>query len=116
MLTVCEMRSQDTTDVRPVVFPFWMAREIALDLSEKERLEALAEVTDLQLLNYGILVEGLERQQDALGLQLVLERKRIGILELELKMERERKPGKGTFVWVLRLIGALGVGYFLGHI
>lgn len=60
MLLACEMRSQDTTDIRPVTFPFWMAKEIALDLAEKEKLEGLMEVTELQLLNYGALVDGLE--------------------------------------------------------
>lgn len=36
-------------------------------------------------------------------------------MKMELELERERKPKHGTYVWVLRLIGAMGVGYFVGR-
>ena len=63
MWTACAMRSQsttvdsgstrpvflsrDTTDTRAVSFPFWMVREIALDLKEKSRLEIQEELLEL---------------------------------------------------------------------
>ena len=137
LLTVCTARSQDTTaeaapglrnppkplspspgidtsDTRPVCFPFWMAKQIALDLEEKRRLEDLHRLDSLQLTGYRKLVAGLEQQQQHRELQRVLLQKQVSLLELQLKGEKQIRPSNGTLTWTLRLLAALGAGYLFG--
>src|SRR5690606_30803565 len=52
--------SSDTLDLRPITFPFWMVREIALDLEEKSRLEGELLLFDLELQAYKTLTAGLQ--------------------------------------------------------
>ena len=111
MLTVCGMRSQDTTDVRPVVLPFWMAKEVALDLSEKERLEEMAEITALQLLKYQLLVKGLEKNNFDFGLQVELLQRKNKLLEKTHNVKNDNIKYRKFILWGIRLLSIFSVAY-----
>ena len=119
LLTVCEMRSQDTTDVRPVGFPFWMVQQIALDLEEKSRLEAREGILLLELSKYRELTAGLEKTASDGELQLHLIQKENRLLQSRLESIRAMRPAKkygADLSQILSLIGALGAGYLLGRL
>lgn len=61
LLIVFTARSQDTTDKRSVTFPFWMAKEIALDLEEKSRMEANEKIKTMELATLTSLIKSLEK-------------------------------------------------------
>ena len=103
----------DTSDTRPVSFPFWMVREIALDLEEKFRLEVQQELLELEISTYSLLVQGLEKEKGNLELQLQLLEKNQQLLLTQVEARKNKKPEK-SLKWVLRLIAALGTGYILG--
>lgn len=63
LLTDSTTQSQDTIDNRPVTLSFWMAKEIALDLEEKSRLQANERITTIQLASFKALVKSLEKNQ-----------------------------------------------------
>ena len=134
MLTVCTARSQATIgkvsgegqgrpgsletglDVRPISFPFWMVKQIALDLAEKERLEQEVQLLLLEISTSRSLVAGLELQDQDRRLQLQLLEENLQLLEVQLKAEREIKNTDSWVVGALRLLGALGAGFMLGRI
>ena len=105
----------DTTDLRPISFPFWMVREIALDLEEKQQLELETQLYALELETYQKLVESMEKQEQQRQLQLELLHKNSSLLEAQLQAEKQGTKGTGTLVWSLRLLGALGAGFLLGR-
>lgn len=109
-------RSQDTTDNRPVTFPFWMAREIALDLEEKSRLELEANISAMEISALNNLVAGLEKINSERLLQLDLVKDNSLLMELQLLSYRSAKPKNNTINWWLRLLGAFGLGYLIGKI
>ena len=113
MLTVCGMRSQDTTDTRPVVLPFWMVREVALDLSEKERLEEMSEITSLQLFKYQMLVQGLEKNNADFALQVELLQRKNERLEGELGIKNEIISKGSSFLSPVKILAVLAFGYFI---
>ena len=106
----------DTTDLRPVSFPFWMAQAIALDLEEKFRLEQEAQLLVLEKETLEHLVKGLKQKDQDRLLQLQLSDKNRKLLEVQLQAEREIKKEDGWMLWALRLLGALGAGFLLGRI
>ena len=107
--------SPDTSDIRPVSFPFWMVREIALDLEEKSRLEAQQELLEQEIGTYNLLVLGLEKEKRNLVLQLELLGRNQQLLLSQLEATRKGKPEK-PIKWILRLIAALGTGFILGSL
>ncbi|MGM0934615.1 MAG: hypothetical protein ACQEWD_14345 [Bacteroidota bacterium] len=116
LLTAYTARSQDTTDSRSVAFPFWMAREIALDLEEKSRLEANEKITAMELATLTSLVKSLEKTNQTKDLQIELLKKN-NILQLQqLTTTKLQKHNPVTFTWILRLIAALSVGYVIGNL
>ena len=125
--TVCTMWSQDTIsnsnwnlefenrDLPPVSFPFWMAREIALDLEEKDRLQQEVQLLWLEKETLARLVSALEQKDRNRLLQLELFEKNMGLLEIQL--QAEKKINKGDWItWILRVLGAFGAGFLLGRI
>ena len=125
--TVCTMWSQDTIsnsnwnlefenrDLPPVSFPFWMAREIALDLEEKDRLQQEVQLLWLEKETLARLVSALEQKDRNRLLQLELFEKNKGLLEIQL--QAEKKINKGDWItWILRVLGAFGAGFLLGRI
>ena len=107
--------SPDTSDIRPVSFPFWMVREIALDLEEKSHLEAQQELLEQEIGTYNLLVLGLEKEKRNLVLQLELLGRNQQLLLSQLEATRKGKPEK-PIKWILRLIAALGTGFILGSL
>ena len=138
MLTVCTMWSQDTivdvarpdwflkpvrsysapdtTDLRPISFPFWMVREIALDLEEKQQLELEAQLYALEVEAYQKLLESMEAQEQQRRLQLELLGRNISLVEAQLQAEKNSVKSTSKMQWYLRLLGALGVGFVLGRL
>ena len=125
--TVCTMWSQDTIsnpnwnlefenrDLPPVSFPFWMAREIALDLEEKNRLQQEVQLLWLEKETLARLISALEQKDRNRLLQLELFEKNMGLLEIQL--QAEKKINKGDWItWILRVLGAFGAGFLLGRI
>lgn len=110
-------RNPDTLDLRPVCFPFWMAKQIALDLEEKHRLETELQLLELQLQAQASLVLGLEEKEKRRLLQLKLLNENLHLLEIQLEGERTKAKQKSSqWIWVLRLLAALGSGFVLGRI
>jgi hypothetical protein len=125
MWTVFGMRSQDTIanpdrhfsrDTRSVSFPFWMAREIAVDLEEKSLLKAREELLLLEIGTWKLLVGGLEQEKATMELQLELLQKNQQLLQSQLKAARSTRQTAKDLKWVLRMTAALGVGYILGNL
>ena len=114
VLTVSTARSQDTTQNKQVCFPFWMARRIALDLEEKQRLEATARVTTRQLEALAALQTGTEKTARQKDLQLALLQKQV--LLLEKRPKKRPDPPNNSLLWALRLTAALVCGYLLGSL
>ena len=119
LLTACAMRSQDTTDVRPVVFPFWIVQQIALDLQEKSRLEAREGILLLELSKYKELTAGLEKSGGERELQLHLLQKENRLLQSGLALPQATRTAeefRAGLSQILSLISALGAGYLLGKL
>lgn len=125
MWTVSTARSQDTIpeplptplDLRPVSFPFWMAKQIALDLEEKHRLETELQLMELQLLGQRSLVAGLEEREMNRLLQIELLEKNQQLLQVQLEGARAKAQQKGSqWIWMLRFLAALGSGFVLGRL
>ena len=120
MLTACDLWSQgatpDSLDTRPITFPFWMVKEMAIDLAEKDRLQALQLATDLELQIYAERITGFEKVIQAKDLQLGLLEKNNVSLTVQLEAEKAKKPKDKTFLWILRLIGAAAVGFVAGSL
>lgn len=113
--TVFTAQSQDTTDNRQVTFPFWMAREIALDLEEKSRLEANEKITAIELATLTSLVKSLEKTNQTKDLQIELLRSSNALQQQQLTTSKLQKQYPGTFTWILRLIAAFSIGYVIGN-
>ena len=107
---------RDTTDTRPVTFPFWMAKAIALDLEEKNRLEQEVQLLVLEKETLEDLVEDLEKKDQGRRLQLELLEKNQNLLEVQLQAGRKTEKGEGWVLWTLRLLAALGTGFILGNL
>lgn len=103
-------------DTRAVSFPFWMVKEIALDLEEKSLLEVQVELLELETGTYSLLVQGLEKEQVNKQLQLELLQKNQQLLQSQLKAVKNRKPKPQDLKWLLRMAAALGTGYMLGNL
>ena len=105
----------ENRDLPPVSFPFWMAREIALDLEEKNRLQQEVQLLWLEKETLARLVSALEQKDRNRLLQLELFEKNMGLLEIQL--QAEKKINKGDWItWILRVLGAFGAGFLLGRI
>lgn len=108
-------RSQDTTDKRPVTFPFWMAKEIALDLEEKSRLETNEKITSLELATLTSLIESLEKSNQNRNLQIELLKSNNKLHQQQLTTSKLQKSNPGTFTWILRLMACFSLGYLIGN-
>ena len=91
-----------------------MAKEIALDLSEKEQLESLQELSLKEIALLRILTAGLEETSRHKSLQITLLETRIKTLEVSLQSASMKKPRDNLMHWLLRMAAAFGVGYVLG--
>ena len=116
LLTPFTVRSQDTTDNRPVVFPFWMAREIAFDLNELEYLRATDEVNSLQLVKYEALVNSLQEISEKKDQQLTLQKKIADNWRVQYEAEEAKKPKFSTWEKIGTGAAAFLVGFFVGSI
>lgn len=113
MLTASIMRSQDTTDVRPVTFPFWMAKEIAIDLNNYKRLQALQEISDMEVAAYIRLTKNLQEITSKQALQMDLLKSNNSSLEKQLEIWKTKKELPLFAKWLIGA-GAFLAGYFVG--
>lgn len=109
MLLFLPIFSQSDTIVK---LPFSVAKKIALDLVEKDRLEAVERVNVLQISNLKEQINSLEITVDKKDLQLGLLNKNITILDTQLEAEKMKKP-KPQFLWYLLIAAA---GYIVGSL
>jgi len=105
----------ETTDTRPISFPFWMVKAIALDLEEKSRLELENQLYALEMETYKGWITSLEENEKNRRSQLKLLEKNAALLQEQLRAEQQSEKGAGIFIWSLRLLGALGAGFVLGR-
>ena len=106
----------DTTDHRHVCFPFWMVREIALDLEEKELLEQEVALFVLEAEQYQSLLQALERKDQSRVLQLQLLERNTFLLQQQLRAEKQSNKEPARYNWWLRLLAALGAGFLFGRL
>ena len=106
----------DTTDHRHVCFPFWMVREIALDLEEKELLEQEVALFVLEAEQYQTLLQALERKDQSRVLQLQLLERNTFLLQEQLRVEKLSEKGTRPLIWALRILAALGAGFLFGRL
>ena len=93
-----------------------MAKQIALDLSEKSHLERLHALSGKEIAFLNSLVSGLESNLEQKSLQLQLLQDQKAALEVSLEAEKLKKPRDNLLQWFLQMAGALGVGYVIGKL
>ena len=93
-----------------------MAKQIALDLSEKSHLERLQALSGKEIAVLNSLVSGLESNLEQKSLQLQLLQDQKAALEVSLEAEKLKKPRDNLLQWFLQMAGALGVGYVIGKL
>ena len=79
-------------DLRPITFPAWMVKKIAVDLAEKEHLETQEKVNNLLLAKMKDQQKNLLAQSLLKDLQIKLLKKNNEILHTRLNMKKEKKP------------------------
>lgn len=107
---------RDTTDARSVVLPFWMVREIALDLEEHEHYAKELQLLEWQIETYRSLVKSMQEKEARRLLQLELMKKNTGMLLKQLTTEASARKSANSLKWWGRLLAALGAGFLLGRI
>ncbi|MGY5846599.1 hypothetical protein ACW6QP_04205 [Salegentibacter sp. HM20] len=109
-------RSQDTINEPYLSIPYWMAKQIALDLEDRARLMALENISAMEISTLRALITNLESSNAKQTLQISLLQENNLILTRQFQSCKSSKPGNNTFLWLLRLMGAVGVGVVLGRI
>lgn len=116
MLTVSITRSQDTTDVREVSFPFWMATEIAVDLNRLDRVESINELQ-------GLMIDNLKQQISTLSSKILNQQQQISLLQstneilvTQLEAERAKDPKSGFWKWIWKVLAAGAAGFVVGSL
>jgi hypothetical protein len=110
MLISSPIFSQNDT----VKLPFEIAKKIALDLEEKDRLQSVQKVNTLIIANLKEQNSTLSLQSENKSTQLVLLRDSYNILKTQLEAEKAKKPGSNWLVWALATLAAFGGGFVLG--
>jgi hypothetical protein len=98
-----------------VILDFEIAKMIAFDLEEKDRLVIVDSVKTIQIQNLNKQVEVLEEVSGSKSTQISLLYDTNQILQSQLEAEKLNKPKSKWFTWVLAVIGAFGTGYILGQ-
>ncbi len=110
MLIALPALSQEDT----VKLPFHVAKRVALDLVELDELRQTGLIDNLIISKYKasdlLQKQTISDQEQQLKLLL----KNLGITEVQLKAEQDKKPG--WFKRFLVLLGVGGLGYILGSL
>ena len=96
--------------------PFSVAKQVALDLEELDRLRAVDKVNSLELAKYRSLVEGLEKTIQDRETQVSLLHRSVQLRKTQYDSEKAKKP-KFSF-WQKVKIGCAGflAGYLAAKI
>ncbi len=112
MLISLSIFSQEDT----VKLPFEIAKKIALDMEEKDRLQAVDKVNTLIIANLKEQNNTLFLQSENKSAQLALLRNSYSILQSQFEAAKAKKPKSNWFVWALATLAALGTGFIAGSI
>jgi hypothetical protein len=99
-----------------VNLPFEVAKMVALDLEELDRLREVEGIQNLQIETYKAQVWTLGEISREKSKQIELLKDNIQLLEVQLEAEKTSKPKLKRGPWILAVIGALGVGFIAGSI
>ena len=106
------MLSQEDT----VKLPMSIARNVALDLVELDELRS-SKIVYLSIIgNYKNQIKEYSDQSILRTNQNALLQKNIDILESQLKVEKKVKRSSNAIPWILGVVSAGGIGYFIGTI
>ena len=108
--TAFPVLSQEDT----VKLPFSVAKQVALDLEELDRLRAVDKVNTLELAKYQELVKGLEQNVQDRTTQASLLERSIQLWKTQYESEKAKKPEDNTLAWILRCLSAAAVGFVIG--
>ena len=112
MLTALGARSQnDTKKDDPIIFPFWMVQEIALDLEDLDALRKVEIVNTLLIANLKEQISVHVQMNKIHTDQKALLQNTISILTTQYEAEKLKKPKSNWFVWMLATIAAFGGGF-----
>lgn len=112
MLLSLGARSQnDTKKDDPIIFPFWMVQEIALDLEDLDALRKVDMVNTLIISNLKQQLSDFMRMDKIHEEQKALLQNSISILRTQYEAEKLRKPKSNWFIWLLASIAAFGGGF-----
>lgn len=112
MLMCLPIFSQEDT----VKLPFSIAKKIALDLVEKDRLQAVDLVNTLKISNLKEQVATYSSQSHSKTSQLKLLQDSYKILQSQYEAEKMKKPKNNWFMWALATIAAFGSGFVIGSL
>jgi hypothetical protein len=111
-LTPLLLFSQD--DTNKVVLDFDIAKLIALDLEEFDRLVVVDSINKIEIKNLNSQVGLLESAYSDKSSQIGLLSNTIQILNSQLEAEKLNKPKSNWFTWALAVIAAGGLGFVIG--
>ena len=114
MLTVLVCTSQD--DTNKVVLDFDIAKLVALDLEEKDRLVVVDSINKIEIKNLNSQIGLLEIAYNDKSSQIGLLSNTIQILNSQLEAEKLNKPKSNWFTWTLAVIAAAGTGFVIGSL
>lgn len=115
MLTVLNSWSQIVTkDTRPVTFYFWEVQQIALDLEEKDRLQAVDAINTLRISALKQEINKFIDLDKHRVNQIQLKDKFISILNSQYEAEKVKKDDGYKFNDFLKDVGKVGLGAILG--
>lgn len=97
-----------------VKLPFDVAKKVALDLEELDRLREVEVIQDLQINNYKEQVWTLGEISREKSGQIALLNRNLQLIENQLEAEKASKPKLKRGPWILAVMGALGVGFMAG--
>ena len=104
--------SQD--DTNKVVLDFNIAKLVALDLEEKDRLVVVDSINKIEIKNLNSQVGLLESAYSDKSSQIGLLSNTIQILNSQLEAEKLNKPKSNWFTWALAVVAAGGAGFVIG--
>ncbi len=107
-------KNKDSLDTRPVTLPFWVAKEIALDLEEKDRLERIVTVQVSEISNLKGQISTYDLVLTGKNASIELKDRFISILEVQLESERAKKVSKYGFNDLLIDLGKVALGMLIG--
>lgn len=112
MLIASSGISQEDT----VKLPFSVAKKVALDLEELDRLKAVDKVNTLELAKYAQLTEGLQQISKDKSLQINLLQRSVELWKSQYEAEKAKKPKNTVWEKIGIGAGAFLLGFFVASV